>query len=566
MKETKKDLSLTEKVRVFALGGLDEDGKNMLCIEVDDQIYIIEAGIKFPDAKESLGIEFIIQDFSYLLENKDRIVGVIITHGHDDVMGGLPYLLKQIKVDVYTSPLTAKMIQKTLRKEKITGIKIHPIKRNDHKRIGKRKVIFFPVTHAYPGTFGVAISTTQGYIVYSGEFIEDYDALDDKYRGDFSTITELGNEGVFILLQESKGAERTGHTSPNHRITPRLSQVLEQHDHSRIFISVYTQSVYRIQEIIDCCIEYNRRMLFYTKELQELVSYLEELGYEVPKELIVDPKSLDNDMRDLVVICSGQGKSLFKMISNIANNEVDEIDFDSDDVIVIASPVVPGVEQEFKSMENDIYKEEGKIIVLDKNVLSMHPSKEDLKMMIFLMKPKYYIPVKGEYRLLHMNSEIALEMGYSPSKILILDNGQVATFENGKLKSCSMELELHDIMIDGKENWDMAGVVLKDREILSTDGVMILAIGLDAFTKKIINGPDIQTRGLIYLRDAEYITSDVAQIMEKTIEEAVANKTYDNLTTRTEIRDKVSKYLFKQTAKRPMVLPVILEINTSNLG
>ena len=231
--------------------------------------------------------------------------------------------------------------------------------------------------------------------------------------------------------------------------------------------------------------------------------------------MIVDPKSLDNDMRDLVVICSGQGKSLFKMISNIANNEVDEIDFDSDDVIVIASLVVPGVEQEFKSMENDIYKEEGKIIVLDKNVLSMHPSKEDLKMMIFLMKPKYYIPVKGEYRLLHMNSEIALEMGYSPSKILILDNGQVATFENGKLKSCSMELELHDIMIDGKENWDMAGVVLKDREILSTDGVMILAIGLDAFTKKIINGPDIQTRGLIYLRDAEYITSDVAQINGK---------------------------------------------------
>ena len=228
---------------------------------------------------------------------------------------------------------------------------------------------------------------------------------------------------------------------------------------------------------------------------------------------------------------------------------------------MVASPVVPGVENEFKSMENDMYKKEGEIIVLDKNVLSMHPSKEDLKMMIFLTKPKYYIPIKGEYRLLHMNSQIAVEMGYDPSRIIILDNGQVATFENRKLVSCAMELELHETMIDGKENWDMAGVVLKDRETLSTDGVMILAIGINAKTKKIINGPDVQSRGLIYLRDAEYITGDVAKIMEDTINEAVENKTYDNLETRNLIRDKVSKYLYKQTAKRPMILPVILEIN-----
>jgi ribonuclease J len=191
----------------------------------------------------------------------------------------------------------------------------------------------------------------------------------------------------------------------------------------------------------------------------------------------------------------------------------------------------------------------------------MHPSKEDLKMMMFMTRPKYYIPFKGEYRMLCANAAIAQEMGLTASHIILLDNGQVATFENGRLVSCSMELELHDTMIDGKENWDMAGVVLKDREILSTDGVMILAIGLDAKTKKIINGPDIQSRGLIYLKDAEYITSDVSKIMEDTINEAVANHNYENLSTRSEIRDKVAKYLMKQTAKRPMILPVILEIN-----
>lgn len=561
-KNNKEISSMNERIRIFCLGGLDEDGKNMMVVEVDQDIYIIEAGIKFPEEKESLGIEFIVQDFTYLIENQDRIVGIFITHGHDDVMGALPFLMKNIKTNIYTSPLASKVLHKVFKKERITGSKIYTIKRHDQRKIGSHKVVFFPVTHAYPGTFGLAISTNQGYIVYSGEFIEDYDDLHDSYRGDFTTCSKLGNEGVLVLLQESKGAERSGHTAPNHRITEKFSQVLEQTDHNRVFVSVYTQSVYRIQEIIECCIQYNRPMIFYSKELRELVANLEDFNVSIPKNLILDPSLIKEAPDNVVLIISGQGKSLFKTMSNIANNEVDDIVFTQNDVIVIASPVIPGVEKVFKSMENDIYKEEGTILVLDRNVLSMHPSKEDLKMMIFLMKPKYYIPVKGEYRHLYMNSEIALEMGYKPSQIILLDNGQVATFENQKLRSCSMELELHDVMIDGKENWDMAGVVLKDREILSTDGVMILAIGLDAKTKKIINGPDIQTRGLIYVKDAEYITTDVGRILEETIEEAVANKTYDNLTTRNEIRDKISKYLYKQTAKRPMVLPVILEINS----
>ena len=496
-----------------------------------------------------------------MIENQDRIAGIFITHGHDDVMGALPYLMKNVKANIYTSPLASKAIHKVFKKERITGSKIYTIKRHDQRKIGTHKVVFFPVTHAYPGTFGLAISSSQGYIVYSGEFIEDYDDLHDSYRGDFTTCSKLGNEGVLVLLQESKGAERSGHTAPNHRITEKFSQVLEQTDHNRVFVSVYTQSVYRIQEIIECCIQYDRPMIFYSKELRELVTNLEDFNVSIPKKLVLDPSYIKEAPDNVVVIISGQGKSLFKTMSNIANNEVEDIVFTQNDVIVIASPVIPGVEKVFKSMENDIYKEEGRILVLDRNVLSMHPSKEDLKMMLFLMKPKYYIPVKGEYRHLYMNSEIALEMGYKPSQIILLDNGQVATFENQKLRSCSMELELHDVMIDGKENWDMAGVVLKDREILSTDGVMILAIGLDAKTKKIINGPDIQTRGLIYVKDAEYITTDVGKILEDTIQEAVANKTYDNLTTRNEIRDKISKYVYKQTANRPMVLPVILEIN-----
>lgn len=549
-----------EKIRIFMLGGLDEDGKNMICVEVDQKIYIIEAGIKFPDAKESLGIEYIIQDFTYLIEHKENIAGIIITHGHDDVMGALPHLLKQVKADIYTSPLAAKEITKMLKKEKISGVRIHVVKRHDQKRIAKRKVIFFPITHAYPGAFGVAISTSQGYVVYSGEFIENYNDLDDNYRGNLTIGAKLGKEGVLVLMQESKGAERSGHTSPNHQVTKAFDQILDLNHDTRIFVSVYTQSVYRIQEIIDCCIKHDRKLILYTKELQERMNGLKQIGYKIPEHILANVNEIDK-IKDVVVLISGQGRPLFTLMSNIANDEVPNINIRPEDLIVIATPIIPGVEKVFKNMENDIYKRGGRLVLLDKNVLSMHPSKEDLKMMLFLTRPKYYIPVKGEYRMLCANAEIAAEMGIASDHIIILDNGQVAQFEDEKLVAVKMEMQLHDTMIDGKENWDMAGVVLKDREILSTDGVMILAIGIDSKTKKIINGPDVQSRGLIYLKDSQYITNDVAKIMEETIKDNVKNKRYDNLETRQEIRDKVAKYLFKQTAKRPMVLPVILEIN-----
>ncbi len=552
----------SEKIRFFALGGQDEDGKNMMCLEIDDRIFVIEAGLKYPDQRESLGIEFIVQDFSYLVANKDRIEGIFITHGHDDVMGALPYLLESASANVYASPMVSKILHKQLRSMKITGSRIYTVKRHDTKKIGKHKVIFFPITHNFPSTYGLAISTSYGYIVYSGEFIMDYDDLTDDYRGDIRTLTTLGMEGVFLLLQESKGAERSGHTSPNHRIAPAFSKVLERNENKRIFVSVYSQSVYRLQEILNTCIKYNRRMFIYNKDLQEMLEYLKAVGYEVPSKYIVTEREFNNSMKDIVVIISSQGPVLFNMIHNIANNEDDLISMDDQDVICMASRVIAGTGKDFAAMENDIYKLNAELIVLGDQVINMHPSVEDLKMMLFILRPKYYIPVKGQYRQLYMNAELAMNMGYSPSNILILDNGQVAQFENGRLVSCRMEFDLKDVLVDGKKNWDMAGVVLKDRETLSTDGVIILAIGIDAKTKKIINGPDIQTRGLIYLKDAEYITKDVAKIMEETIENDVSNKKYDNMETRQAIRDKVSRYLLRQTAKRPMILPVIMEINT----
>ena len=548
-----------DKVRIFALGGLDEDGKNMYVVEVNEAIFIIEAGLKYPDT-DQLGVEFIIPDFTYLIENKDRIQGIFITH--DDVVAALPYLLKQINIPVYTGPLTANIIHETLKKEGVKNAKIHRMKRASKQVIGGVKVRTFPMTHAFPDNFGLAIQTDQGYIVYTGEFIVDYDMLQEEFLCDLNELSDIGKKGVLCLLCESQYADKSGHTAPKHRVTSLIEPIFEE-SRGRILISSYSQSLFRIIEIIELAKKFNRKIFFHDKDMRDMLKILEEMKYyRVPKEMQVTEKNFDDEMEDIVILLTGSGKNLFRTMSNIANHEDKFVSFRTSDTIIVASPIVSGTENDANVMENEIYKEGGKIFTLDgKTVLSMHPSSEDLKMMLYLFRPKYYIPVKGEYRHLYVNANLATKMGYGPDKILILDNGQVAQFENKVLTSVGERLELEDTLIDGKENWDVTGVVLKDREVLSTDGVMVVGVGVSFKTKEVINGPDVQTRGLIYLKDAEYIIKEVGNIMERCIEAAVKEKRYDNLQVRAEARDKISKYLMKETGKRPMVLPVILEIN-----
>ena len=530
-----------DKVRIFALGGLDEDGKNMYVVEVNEAIFIIEAGLKYPDT-DQLGVEFIIPDFTYLIENKDRIQGIFITHAHDDVVAALPYLLKQINIPVYTGPLTANIIHETLKKEGVKNAKIHRMKRASKQVIGGVKVRTFPMTHAFPDNFGLAIQTDQGYIVYTGEFIVDYDMLQEEFLCDLNELSDIGKKGVLCLLCESQYADKSGHTAPKHRVTSLIEPIFEE-SRGRILISSYSQSLFRIIEIIELAKKFNRKIFFHDKDMRDMLKILEEMKYyRVPKEMQVTEKNFDDEMEDIVILLTGSGKNLFRTMSNIANHEDKFVSFRTSDTIIVASPIVSGTENDANVMENEIYKEGGKIFTLDgKTVLSMHPSSEDLKMMLYLFRPKYYIPVKGEYRHLYVNANLATKMGYGPDKILILDNGQVAQFENKVLTSVGERLELEDTLIDGKENWDVTGVVLKDREVLSTDGVMVVGVGVSFKTKEVINGPDVQTRGLIYLKDAEYIIKEVGNIMERCIEAAVKEKRYDNLQVRAEARDKISK-------------------------
>ena len=546
------------KVRIMALGGLDEDGKNCYVLELDEDIFVIEAGIKYPES-EQLGVEYIIPDFSYLIKNAERVKGVFISHGHDDVMSALPFLLKEADFDIYATSLTAKLIEKSLPN---TKKRINILKREEKLVVSGHTIYTFPVMQSIADGIGLVFETDIGSIVYTSEFIVDYDFTNIHFAMDIDVLSRLKNRDVLCLLSESGGANKPGYTTPKHKISEHIETFVENLEH-RLVISLYSQNLFRIIEVLELAKKYKRKVFFYDKEHIKQLKMVDELGYyRFPQSIIVDNKDFSNDLDNIICIVSGSGNKVFRILNNIAIGEDRTLKLRDDDAVIIASPIVPGTEKEAATMENDLYKAGVKVFKLSSSaVLSMHASIEDLKMMLYLIKPKYYLPIKGDYAHLIANADIAVSMGYTPDKIIILDNGQFALFENGKLVSTRDQIELNDVLIDGSDKTDVSGMVLRDRETLSTDGVIVLGVVLDFKTKGVIGGPDVQSRGVIYLKDAENILNEIGKILVDTIKEAVKDNRYDNMQIRLEAKDRISRYVLKETGKKPMILPAIVEIN-----
>ncbi|MBQ6478306.1 MAG: ribonuclease J [Erysipelotrichaceae bacterium] len=554
-----------QKIRLMALGGLDEDGKNMYLVEIDGDIFIIDSGLKYPSESEQLGIEYIIPDFTYLLEHRQRIKGLFISHGHDDVMGAIGHLLNQIDVDIYATALTARLLNEEFKKHKLKNKHIHVVKRNDTFKVDNHVVHTFPVMQSIADGVGFAFETDSGLIVYTSEYVFDYDFLNKAFSMDINALSLMGQQDVLVMMSESVGSNRGGYTAPKHRITDHIEHYFEENDR-RLIITLYRQNLFRIMEILELAAKYKKKVYFYDQEHIRLLNDVDSLDYyKIPRNIILDAKEFNNDMNDVVCIISGSGNEVFKLMNNIAIGEDRKIELRQDDTVIIASPVVPGTEKDATAMENDLYKAGISIVKLNaKEILSMHASKEDLKMMLYLIRPKYYLPIKGQYSDLINNADIAVEMGYTPDRIIILDNGQFATFENGRLASTSDQIELEDKAIDASDMRDVSGMVLRDREKLSTDGAIICGVVLDFNTKRVIGGPDIQSRGVIYLKDADYILNEIGNILVSTIEKNVAEGSYDNMQTRMEARELISRYVLKSTGKTPMILPAIIEINAGD--
>lgn len=553
--------NIMEKVKVMTLGGLDEDGRNLTIVEVDDKIVVIDAGLKYPD-QSLLGVEIIIPNFSYLVERQDKIVGIFITHGHDDVMGALPYFIKECNVPIYTAPFTALIIEDMMRQHQITQYTLKTIKREDKLNLKGLEIRTFGLTHSICDTIGIAIKTKHGYIVHASEYIIDFDQNLPSFDCDITEFADIGKEGVYMLMTESRNSERVGFTSPRHRVKTALEPIIEASE-GRVVISLYQQNLFRLIEVFELAIKYKKKIFFANDNHRPYINYLKKLKYyQLPDKIELHPNQFNNHRDDVIIVVADQGPNVFRLMHSIATGDHPSILLKQSDTVIIASPVVAGTERDAARMQNELFKDGVSVVNLSREqFLTMHPSSEDLKMMLTMFKPTYYIPLKGEYRQLIENANLALNRGYHATKIIVLDNGQIAQFKDGQMEAMSEFIDIEDVLIDGKESLDSTGLVLRDREILATDGTLIVGIVINHQTKEILGGPDVQSRGVIYLKDADYVVKECGHILENVINKAVEENRYDNISARNEAREQMSKYVLKMTGKKPMILPVIIEIN-----
>lgn len=559
-------------VKLTPIGGQAENGKSMYCLEIDDQWFIIDAGYRFPEV-DKLGVDVIIPNFDYLKENKDKIKAIFITHGHDDVMGALPYLLQEVNVPIYTTDLTADLIdqllQRYMRHSHVSyKYKIKRVNMNATIKVAGVTVEFFPITHSIPGSVGLAFLTPNGYVVYSSEFIIDF-GVPERFRCNIQKMMEIGKKGVLALLCESSYSKNDGYTSPKHKLTDKIESIFEDAT-GRIIISSYAQNAFRTQEIAQLAKKYNRKICFYgrdkydnTNTIMRIARHTKRPILDIHPSYIADSKAISDkkNMDKLVVLLSGSPRRIYHDILDIIDGGDEKLKLQESDTFIVASPVLPGTEKIANRAINELYKTDTQIHVLkNKELQSMHASEEDIKVLIQILNPKYFIPIKGEYQHFVAVSDVAKKMSIKDDYIIIVDNGEIITFNDGKLQDYRDSITIEDVMIDGLGIGDVGVKVIDDRNQLQNDGVVIIGMTIDGKTKEIVANTDVQTRGFIYLKDSENIVRAIIEMAEKELEAYKKDDNGDIRDVRQTIKDKANRYIIKETGKRPVILPVIIEL------
>ena len=546
------------KIKIFALGGLNENGKNIYVVEVDKNIFVFDAGLKYP-SQNMLGVDYIIPKIDYLKKNKKKIRGIFLSHAHDGNMGAMPDILSELKdVPVYATKFTMAVLKLELEKYKIKATNLKEIR--PHSKIDVAGFSIFPiaVTHSIPETVAFVLYTDDGAIVYATDFVFDSSML-GAYKTDIGKLAYVGKQGVLCLLSESSYAYREGHTTPHHRISKEVWDVLNQTD-DRIIINVFSEHVYKIQEILDQVEKSNRKIVLMGKKLGELVKHAEEFGYLKFDKKIIGDLSNVND-KNAVILTSDDKEKSYAAIEKIISRYDKYITLKPTDVVFMAEPTYPGNEKKISKIMDDLSRLDVEVITLPfKDYVLHHPSSEDLMQMINLMNPKYYFPIKGEYRYQYMNAMVAEQAGLDKDHIILKQNGDVAYFENGKLVDDYEHIDVDEVLIDGSNSDDIGDLVLKDRELLSKNGIVIVSATIDKKTKKIIADPQILTRGFIYVKDNLDIVAKSEEISKKVIEECITGKKVNFTLIKNKIREELGKYFNEETGSVPMVITVILEI------
>ncbi len=560
------------KINFFALGGVQEDGKNLYVVDIDNQIFILDCGLKYPTS-ELYGVDIIVNDLSYLVENKERIVGVFLSHAHDDHIGGIGHLIKEKNdINIYGSSFTLAVLEQKLKEDEVNYSKnqLNVVSPKSALHFGDVTIRFFEVSHNIPESYGIAIKTNDGYIIYTSNYNFDQNSR-INYAHMFRSLAVFAKEGVLALLTESLGANNEQSRGTILEFKLRITNLISQSE-NRIIFSLFSSDILRIQQIVNIAIEHHKKIAIIGRKTQKIVNQAIELGYlKIPEENFanlryIDEKNLNND-KDLIVLVTGERHEPYFMLQRMSKGIDRLIHLEKTDTVVVLTQPYLGTEKMASRTLDIIYHVTSKVKVFNSTLLpQINANREEIKQMINILKPKYIIPVIGEYRHQYALRIVANCIGYKDEQVLLLDNGDVLGFENGKYVGISEAVPCAEVLIDGKAFKDVGDVVMRDRELLAEDGVILIAANINPRTKTVILGPEIISKGFIFTRDDDInIENKIKEIFYLVSQNYLTSKFINWSEYKTSLKNEISHYIYKESRKSPIIIPVLISTDLENI-
>ena len=548
------------KVKIIPLGGVNEIGKNLTAIEYKNDIVVIDCGLKFPD-EDMFGIDLVIPDITYLIKNKEKVSGIFLTHGHEDHIGALPYVLKQLNVPVYGTKLTLGIVETKLKEHGLlSSTELVRVKPRDVIRLNSVSVEFIKTNHSIADSVAIAVHTPLGVVLHTGDFKVDYTPIDGEPM-DFARFAELGKKGVLAMMADSTNVERSGYTNSEKIVGESLTRIFGK-TKGRIIIATFASNIHRIQQIIDAASVYGRKVAVSGRSMENIMNVAIELGYiEVDKDTLVSIDQINKYNNDqVVIITTGSQGEPMSALSRMAASEHRKVNIVEGDTIIISATPIPGNEKLVSKVINQLFKKGAEVIYgSQENIhVSGHACQEELKLMQTLVRPKHFIPVHGEYRHLKQHGELAIKLGLDSKNVVIPDVGDVIEVTRNGIKKNGSVIS-GQIFVDGLGVGDVGNIVLRDRKHLSQDGILTVVVTIEKQTGKVVSGPDIISRGFVYVRESEGLMDEAREIVRSVLKNCEERQITDWATLKSKMRDELREFLYEKTKRKPMILPIIME-------